>query len=355
MAIPSRPIGQGPQAELLWNISKQMEQLICATCGMTGPSGTSGTSGYSGDKYLTTSTSSFTLGTSTTLTVGTGLSYTVAQDIIIAHDIDNHQTAMVVSYDPVTGVMVIGPPFSVTGSGTYTSWFVNLDGAAGGNGTSGTSGLTGTSGSSGRSGTSGSSGTAGVSGTAGTAGITGTSGSSGVSPALTTYGLYAQTANSTPITGTITESSIIGTGVGSLTIPANAFSVGDSFLAELGGVISTNNNQTFRIRVRSGAGITLLDSGAQNITNITNNVWNLTLSFTVRAIGAAGVASIVSLGTFHYLKTVNGTFEGFSFNTINNTTFDTTATSTLTITIEWGSTDAGNSIYSDIFVLSKTY
>lgn len=30
MAIPSRPIGQGPEAELLWNISKQMEQLIGA-------------------------------------------------------------------------------------------------------------------------------------------------------------------------------------------------------------------------------------------------------------------------------------------------------------------------------------
>ena len=30
MAIPSRPIGQGPEAELLWNISKQMEQLIRA-------------------------------------------------------------------------------------------------------------------------------------------------------------------------------------------------------------------------------------------------------------------------------------------------------------------------------------
>jgi len=28
MAIPSRPIGQGPVADLLWNISKQLEQLI---------------------------------------------------------------------------------------------------------------------------------------------------------------------------------------------------------------------------------------------------------------------------------------------------------------------------------------
>jgi hypothetical protein len=28
MAIPSRPIGQDPQSQLLWQISKQLEQLI---------------------------------------------------------------------------------------------------------------------------------------------------------------------------------------------------------------------------------------------------------------------------------------------------------------------------------------
>jgi hypothetical protein len=28
MAIPSRPIGQDPVSQQLWNISKQMEQLI---------------------------------------------------------------------------------------------------------------------------------------------------------------------------------------------------------------------------------------------------------------------------------------------------------------------------------------
>lgn len=28
MAIPAKPIGQDPQSLLLWNISKQMEQLI---------------------------------------------------------------------------------------------------------------------------------------------------------------------------------------------------------------------------------------------------------------------------------------------------------------------------------------
>ena len=28
MAIPSRPIGQDPQSQLLWNISNQLETLI---------------------------------------------------------------------------------------------------------------------------------------------------------------------------------------------------------------------------------------------------------------------------------------------------------------------------------------
>ena len=30
MAIPSRPLSQDPQSQLLWNISLQMEQLIRA-------------------------------------------------------------------------------------------------------------------------------------------------------------------------------------------------------------------------------------------------------------------------------------------------------------------------------------
>ena len=53
MAIPSRQIGWGTEENLLWEISKQMESLICtAGCsgsgGGTGTSGTSGASGLSG-------------------------------------------------------------------------------------------------------------------------------------------------------------------------------------------------------------------------------------------------------------------------------------------------------------------
>lgn len=170
----------------------------------------------------------------------------------------------------------------------------------------------------------------------------------------TNRGLFAQTANSTPVTGTTVETTLINGGVGTLTVPANGFQVGDSFNGILAGIMNVANNQTIRIRVKAGA-ITLADSGVQNLTNLTNDIWSLDIDFTIRQTGAAGVASIVTLGTFHYTKTVNGAVEGFAFNTINNTTFNTTIANTLDITVQWGSNNAGNSIYTDQFILHKTY
>jgi hypothetical protein len=175
------------------------------------------------------------------------------------------------------------------------------------------------------------------------------------SPATTNYGLFAQTANSTIITNTTVESSLINGGVGTITIPANGFQVGDSFRAVFGGVMNANNNQNITIRVKAGS-IVLLNSGPQNLgSSVINDVWSLNIDFTIRAIGAAGVASIVTLGAFHYTKTNNASVQGFGFNTINNTTFDTTISNALNVTAQWGSASSGNNIYSDIFILNKTY
>jgi hypothetical protein len=340
--------------------------------GSSGSSGRSGTSGLSGDRYRTESVTEFTLGTGGTITVGTGLAYTSAQDIIISYDSTHHQVSMIISYDSGTGILVFGPPSETTGTGTYSDWTVNLNGAAGGdgssgtsgsagtsgNGSSGTSGAAGTSGSAGTSGANGSSGVSGTSATSGASGSSGVSGTSGTSPILplpVVYGLYAQTANSATVTNTTAETTIIGTGVGSLSVPANGFAVGDSFRAILGGLINATNNQTIRIRLRTGS-VLLLDSGLQNLGSaVTDDVWSLNVDFTVRQIGTAGVASIVSLGSFHYTKTNNASVQGFGFNVVNNTTFNTTVSNTLDITVEWGSASTGNNIYSDTFVLNKIY
>lgn len=168
------------------------------------------------------------------------------------------------------------------------------------------------------------------------------------------YGLFAQTGNSTIITGTTAESSLINGGVGTLSVPANSFRVGDSFRAEFGGLLSSKNNDTIRIRVKANSAI-LADSGTQTMQTATNDVWELTVTFTVRALGAAGVASIVSLGVFHTTKQSNGAPQGFAFNTVNNTTFDTTVDNTLNVTSQFSSTSNDNSIYTDILVLNKIY
>lgn len=173
--------------------------------------------------------------------------------------------------------------------------------------------------------------------------------------ATTNYGLFAQTGNSTIISNTTTESSLINGGVGSLIVPANGFKVGDSFRAVFGGVINANNNQNITIKVKAGS-LVLLSSGLQNLgSSVINDVWSLNIDFTIRQIGAAGVASIVCLGAFHYTKTNNASVQGFGFNVVNNTTFDTTISNTLDVTAQWQNASSGNNIYSDIFILNKTY
>ena len=174
------------------------------------------------------------------------------------------------------------------------------------------------------------------------------------SPATTNYGLFAQTANSPTLTASTAEATLIDGGVGSLSVPANGFAVGDSFQVSMGGMISAKNNDTITIRLKTGA-VVLATSGALTLPVINNQVWYLTAHFTVRAIGAAGVASIVSVAQFHILKAASGTQQGFAWNTVNNTTFDTTVSNTLNITAQFSSTSSLNSIYSDIFVLNKIY
>ena len=173
-------------------------------------------------------------------------------------------------------------------------------------------------------------------------------------PPTVNVGLYSQTVSSTPITNTILESDLISTGVGSLSIPANSFKVGDSFNSKLIGHLYCNSLATIRFRIKAGTTI-LADTGVITMSTSTNKHWEMDISFTVRTLGAAGVASIASGGVFSYIKNAGTNFEGIDFSIINNTTFDTTTNNTLRITAEWGAASTANSIYSEIFILNKTY
>jgi hypothetical protein len=166
--------------------------------------------------------------------------------------------------------------------------------------------------------------------------------------------LYTQTNSSTPISNTVVETSLLDGGLGTLTVPANMFKVGDSFHAVATGHISANNNDKLRIRIKTGA-VVLADTGQITMAGTTSKHWKLEIFFTVRAIGASGVASIVTGGTFVYTKDASTAFEGANFSTEVVTGFDTTINNTLSVTAEWNAASVNNSIYSEIFTLNKTY
>ena len=178
---------------------------------------------------------------------------------------------------------------------------------------------------------------------------------SNLAPFPTVYGLFSQTGNSIVVSATTAESTLIDGGVGTLTVGANQFQIGDSFRADFGGLLNSRNGDDITIRVKTTAGVILADSGPQNMDSGVNDVWQFSINFTVRQTGVAGVAEIVSLGVFHTTKQSNSSQTGFAFNTVNSTTFDTTVPNTLDVTVQFSSASPLNAIYSDIFVLNKIY
>jgi len=171
----------------------------------------------------------------------------------------------------------------------------------------------------------------------------------------TSYGLFAQTADGGPVTGTIVETTIIGPGVGTLNVPANAFQIGDSFTCALDGIISCISSGEIQVRIKTLSGALLADTGIIDLAAATDKSWILSLYFTIRTLGGPGVASISSGGLFSYIRNGGTQFEGYVLSALNNTTFDTTINNTLVVTVQWNTTNAGNSILSRNFTLQKIY
>lgn len=312
---------------------------VDGTSGTSGTTGTSGSSGLSGDRFKTTSTTTYTLqapGNPGTLTVDPGLAYTVAQSIIIAFDANNHNEAEVTSYNSVTGVINF-VTFTLTGSGTYSNWFVNIDGASGGDGssgssgtsgtsaTAGTSGTTGTSGSSGTSGTtgtSGSSGTSGTSATNGTGGTSGTSGSSGTSGTTGTSGTSATSGTSgtsatSGTTGTSGTSGTNGTGGTSGTSGSSATSGTSGTSGILGSAtlpleIISNN---ISIRQASGSQNGFLSSTDWTTFNNKANT-NQTMHIGTTAVAINRASGALSLSGV----SIDGSAGSVAFNNITSKT-----------------------------------
>jgi len=172
------------------------------------------------------------------------------------------------------------------------------------------------------------------------------------------YGLFNQTGSSIPVSGSLPRSgSLIDGGIGTLSVPANGFRVGDAFRAVIqGGINVGTNGHTLDIQVSSD-GVPLADTGVITMPKITGTKnWRMDLNFSINATGSAGTAEIASAGSFSFRTDSSGDVVTEIFSAVNNTTFDTTVPNTLVVKAIWGaSSNAADSIYSQIFTLRKVY
>lgn len=111
--------------------------------GIAGSTGATGPTGLSGDRYSTTSNStlSISLG-SKSLIIGTGLAYSLGQEILLANTPGFNMIGDVVSYNSSSGALIVDIS-EINGSGSYSFWNINLAGAAGAQGSTGATGLSG--------------------------------------------------------------------------------------------------------------------------------------------------------------------------------------------------------------------
>ncbi len=150
--------------------------------------------------------------------------------------------------------------------------------------------------------------------------------------------LFAATADKT-IANTTTETTLFGSGVGSLTLPANFFVAGRSVRVNLYGYIAGVTTPNIRLRARLG-GTQVCDTGAIASVLTLSVVEGLLLTaiITCRSTGSSGTV----IGQVYWEIDGNTGFQGSETNA--TTTVNTTASQALDVTWEWGTASASNTL-----------
>ncbi|MGH7179154.1 MAG: hypothetical protein ACREJC_17380 [Tepidisphaeraceae bacterium] len=156
---------------------------------------------------------------------------------------------------------------------------------------------------------------------------------------------FTATASAT-VANTTTETTLIGSGVGSLTFAANSLVAGRSIRIRARGYWGTDavTAGTMRWRIKLGS-TTVLDTGVITPTvGITNLLWKLDADITCRTTGASG--TVFGQGYVDRQEMAGiADFKNAMVNTAT-TTIDTTAAQALDVTFAWGTADADNTITS---------
>jgi hypothetical protein len=138
----------------------------------------------------------------------------------------------------------------------------------------------------------------------------------------------------------------------SYTIPANSLSVGDVLRVKVYGVYSTDTiAPTIIGKVKFGSVVMLTTGTINSLVGTSSNLgWWAEAEFIVQSIGASGAIEAQGYAEFATAATT-----GLSVNLTNTAakTVDTTVSQAITVTIQWGTSSAANTISLREFTVEK--
>jgi hypothetical protein len=161
---------------------------------------------------------------------------------------------------------------------------------------------------------------------------------------------FAQTAT-TSVVADDNETTLIGSGVGSLVIPANNLVAGKSYRLTVRGKYSTDASNPAQMNWRTKLGSTTIAAtdNAGLGTNTQNKNYEIHVEFTCRTTGGSG--TVMAQGMFF---TENGPGANGIDNGLGTTaTIDTTVSNTLNFTVDLTDGSAGNSCYVYILLFEE--
>ena len=172
-----------------------------------------------------------------------------------------------------------------------------------------------------------------------------------VSAGGTPSDLYVSTGTIN-VTNTTTETSIIGAGIGSMTLPAAFLVSGKAIRLKLYGYFSTDAvAPTLEVKVKVGSTV-ILDSTPVTVSpSLVNQLYELEALITCRTVGSSG--SVFGQGRlFSIIPSAYNVPMSIGLENTGTSTVNTSTTELVDVTVQWGTASSNNTFYCTNVILS---
>lgn len=180
-----------------------------------------------------------------------------------------------------------------------------------------------------------------------------TAATSGSSVRISSGPVFAST-NTTTITNTTAETSLLGQGYGSSTFTANSFYIGETLLVSASGLLSdaTISQGTLTIKFKLGGSTVAVTTAFTPTANQSNSLWTFISYLTVRSTGTSG--SVISNNSFVITDSLGITQDVYPMANSIAVPIDTTkAINNVDITATWGTASTSNIITCTNFIVDN--